>query len=398
MKKSVLRAWLLSIICLTVVQLHGQSAATPADDPFLWLDESEGPRALAWAQAENEKTLGSPHSDPRYDRFYRDALTILQAKHRIPYVSLGRQDLENFWQDESHVRGIWRRASLESYRGEDPRWETILDIDALAAAEKKNWVYEGRSCFGRRCLIQLSDGGKGAVSIRKFDRDAKSFVTGGFELPEGKQHVSWLDRDTVLVASDRGEGITTEAGYAFELKELKRAQPLDQAREVFRGQRTDFGIVPMVLGEGRIHVTGGVARRINGFERQYVLFGAAGPVELDLPNKAAIVGIASGHLLVKLDEDWMRTGETSFKTGPVISYDWAEWKQDPLRAKPSVVFQPNCRQALRGCSPRPARSRTSSRPSSDATAHTHEHSHRYVGFCVGQSGRCVDQTAVLHCA
>ncbi|MGY3533169.1 MULTISPECIES: prolyl oligopeptidase family serine peptidase [Bradyrhizobium] len=347
MKKSVLRAGLLSIICLTVALLHGQSGATPADDPFLWLEESEGPRALAWAQAENEKTLGSLQSDPRYDRFYRDALTILQEKDRIPYVSLGGRGLENFWQDESHVRGIWRRTTLESYRSEDPRWETILDIDALAAAENRNWVYKGHSCFRRRCLVELSDGGKDAVSIREFDRQAKSFVTGGFELPEGKQSVSWLDRDTVLVARDWGEGTTTEAGYPFVLKELRRAQPLDQARAVFRGQRTDFKIGPLVLGDGRINVTG-VDRRINGFERQYVLFGPAGPIELNLPKKSAIVGIVSGRLLVKLDEDWMPSGESSFKAGSMISHDFAEWKQDPLRAKPSVVFRPNCRQALRG--------------------------------------------------
>ncbi|WP_245283369.1 hypothetical protein [Bradyrhizobium sp. WSM2793] len=345
MKKSLLRAALLSIICLTVALLHGQSGATPTDDPFLWLEEAEGPRALAWAQAENERTLGSLESDPRYDRFYQDALTILQAKDRIPSVSLTRQGLENFWQDESHVRGIWRRTTLESYRGQDPRWETILDLDALAVAENKNWVYKGHSCLGRRCLVKLSDGGKDAVSIREFDSEAKSFVAGGFQLPEGKQSVSWIDRDTVLVARDWGEGTTTEAGYPFVLKELKRAQPLDQAREVFRGQRTDFEILPWVFDERRMT---GVARRINGFERQYVLFGPAGPIELDLPKKASIVGIASGRLLVKLDEDWIRSGDTSFKAGSMISYDLAEWKQDPLRAKPSVVFEPNSRQALRG--------------------------------------------------
>jgi len=347
MKKSLLLAALLSMMCFTVALLHGRSGATPVDDPFLWLEEVEGPRALAWAQAENEKTLGLLQSDPRYDRFYRDALTILQAKDRIPSVSLKRQGLENFWQDESHVRGIWRRTTLESYRGQDPRWETILDIDALAVAENKNWVYKGRSCLGRRCLVKLSDGGKDAVSIREFDSEAKSFVAGGFQLPEGKQSVSWIDRDTVLVARDWGEGTTTEAGFPFVLKELKRAQPLDQAREVFRGQHTDFKTLPFVLREGRIDLTG-VVRRINRFERQYVLFGPAGPIELDLPKKASIVGIASGRLLVKLDEDWIRSGDTSFNAGSMISYDLAEWKQDPLRAKPSVVFQPNCRQALSG--------------------------------------------------
>ncbi|MCA1536115.1 hypothetical protein I6F21_26645 [Bradyrhizobium sp. NBAIM03] len=131
------------------------------------------------------------------------------------------------------------------------------------------------------------------------------------------------------------------------LKELKRAQPLDQAREVFRGQHTDFKTSPFVLREGRMDVTA-VVCRINGFERQYVLFGPAGPIELDRPKKALIVGIASGRLLVKLDADWIRSGDTSFKAGSMISYDLAEWKQDPLRAKPSVVFQPNCRQALSG--------------------------------------------------
>ncbi|MCA1536116.1 S9 family peptidase [Bradyrhizobium sp. NBAIM03] len=118
------------------------------DDSCLWLEEVEGPRALAWAQAENEKTLGLLQSDPRYDRFYRDALTILQAKDRIPFVSLKRQGLENFWQDESHVRGIWRRTTLESYRGQDPRWETILDIDALALAENKNWSTRVAAALG----------------------------------------------------------------------------------------------------------------------------------------------------------------------------------------------------------------------------------------------------------
>ncbi|WP_442547662.1 prolyl oligopeptidase family serine peptidase [Bradyrhizobium ottawaense] len=341
MKKSLLRVALLSMICLTVALLHGQSGATPSDDPFLWLEE---PRALAWAQAENERTLGSLQSDLRYDRFYRDDPPGKRPDSvRFADTSSSR----NFWQDASHVRGIWRRTTFESYRGQDPRWETILDIDALALAENKNWVYKDRSCFGRRCLVRLSDGGKDAVSIREFDTEAKSFVAGRFQLPEGKQSVSWIDRDTVLVARDWGEGTTTEAGYPFVLKELKRAQPLDQAREVFRGQRTDFKIVPLVFGERRIDVTG-VERRINGFERQYVLFGPAGPIELDLPTKASIVGIASGRLLVKLDEDWIRSGDTSFKAGSMISYDLAEWKQDPLRAKPSVVFQPNSRQALRG--------------------------------------------------
>lgn len=322
-----------------------------ADDPFVWLEDLEGQAALAWARAESEKTLGVLQADPRYQRFYEQALTILQSKDRIADVSFGRRGLENFWKDQDHVRGVWRRTTLERYRSQDPQWETILDVDALALAENKNWVFQGGSCLPpeeRRCLISLSDGGKDAASIREFDSDTKSFVADGFCLPEGKQNVSWVDGDTLLVARDWGSGSLTQAGYPFVLKELKRAQPLSEAREIFRGEPSDVQTLPLVLrdSEGRIHATGAV-RAISSFECEYVVFRPDGPVKLNLPKKAAIVGLASGRLLVNLDEEWERD-DVTFGAGSLISYDLAEWKQDPLRAKASLVFQPGPRQALSG--------------------------------------------------
>ncbi|MGY8663858.1 prolyl oligopeptidase family serine peptidase [Bradyrhizobium sp. UFLA05-109] len=324
-----------------------------ADDPFVWLEDVEGQTALAWARAENEKTLGVLQADPRYQRFYEQALTILQSKDRIAYVSLGRRGLENFWKDEDHVRGVWRRTTLERYRSQDPQWETILDVDALAIAENKNWVFQGGSCLPpeeRLCLISLSDGGKDAASIREFDSETKSFVADGFYLPEGKQNVSWVDSDTLLVARDWGRGSLTQAGYPFVVKELKRAQPLDEAREIFRGEPTDVQTLPLVLrdSEGRIHATGAV-RAISSVECEYVVFRPDGPIKLNLPKKAAIVGLASGRLLVNLDEEW-EPDDVRFGAGSLISYDLAEWKQDPLRAKASLVFQPGPRQALSGFS------------------------------------------------
>ncbi|WP_407114517.1 prolyl oligopeptidase family serine peptidase [Bradyrhizobium sp. LMG 9283] len=323
------------------------------NDPFLWLEDIEGQGAVAWARAENEKTLRVLQSDPRYQRFYEQALSILQAKDRITYVSLERRGLENFWRDENQVRGVWRRTTLESYRSQDPQWETILDVDALAVAENRNWVFQGASCLPpeeRLCLISLSDGGKDAASVREFDRDAKTFVD-GFYLPEGKQNVSWIDRDTLLVARDWGDGTLTQAGYPFVVKELKRAQPLSEAREIFRGKPTDVRALPFVLrdSEGDIQATG-ATRVIRSFEYEYVVFRPDGPVKLNLPKKAAIVGLASGRLLVELDDEWTPPGDVSFAAGSLISYDLAEWKQDPLRAKASLVFQPGPRQALRGVS------------------------------------------------
>ncbi|RXG86884.1 prolyl oligopeptidase family serine peptidase [Bradyrhizobium zhanjiangense] len=350
MKTSLLVAALISIACFistTLSQERTDVALT--DDPFRWLEEIEGPAAVAWARAENEKTLGVLQSDPSYRNFYERALSILQ-KDRIADIPLEGRGLEHFWQDENQVRGVWRRTTRESDRSQAPKWEAILDVDALAVAENRNWVYRGASCLPpeeRLCLISLSDGGKDAVSIREFDRTAKTFVADGFYLPEGKQDVSWIDRDTLLVARGWGEGTLTQAGYPFVVKELKRAQSLSEAREIFRGEPTDSETQPLVLrdSEGHIHATGAV-RAISSFESEYVVFRPDGPVKLNLPKKAEIVTLACGRLLVKLDEHWAPSKDNRFTAGSVISYGLDEWKQDPLRAKASLVFQPGPRQAL----------------------------------------------------
>ncbi|MBB4396539.1 hypothetical protein [Bradyrhizobium sp. ERR14] len=93
---------------------------------------------MAWVRAENEKTLGVLQSDPRYQQFYEQALSILQA----PVIPLEGHGLEHARQDENQVRGVWRRSTGESDRSQDPKWETILDLDALAAAENRNWVLQ----------------------------------------------------------------------------------------------------------------------------------------------------------------------------------------------------------------------------------------------------------------
>ncbi|MEY9590934.1 prolyl oligopeptidase PreP (S9A serine peptidase family) [Bradyrhizobium yuanmingense] len=77
-----------------------------------------------------------------------------------------------------------------------------------------------------------------------------------------------------------------------------------------------------------------------------MVFRPDGPVKLNLPKKAEIVTLACGRLLVKLDEDWAPSEDNRFTAGSMISYDLDEWKQDPLRAKASLVFQPGPRQAL----------------------------------------------------
>jgi len=193
-------------------------------DPNLWLEEVEGEKALDWVRAQNERTLAELQTDPRYAGFEAAALDALNSRERIPYGAVRDGWVYNFWQDDVNVRGLWRRTSLLSYETAEPEWETIVDFDQLSADEGKNWVYKGADCLrqtgkpARHCLVSLSDGGKDAVINREFDLSTQTFVQDGFVTPEAKQGVAWVDADTLLIASDWGDGTVTDSGYPFIVK------------------------------------------------------------------------------------------------------------------------------------------------------------------------------------
>lgn len=177
-------------------------------DPYLWLEEIEGEKALDWVREQNQRTLAEITAHRNYQENLQQALALATDKDRIPYGSVRGGYVYNFWQDEKNTRGLWRRASLKSYRSDKPVWETILDIDELAEKEGKNWVYKGTDCFKPKgsanylCMVTLSDGGKDAAVKREFNLQTKQFVKDGFIMPEAKQNSVWVDQDTLLVTID----------------------------------------------------------------------------------------------------------------------------------------------------------------------------------------------------
>ncbi|WP_199743565.1 prolyl oligopeptidase family protein [Caulobacter sp. 602-1] len=316
------------------------------NDPYLWMEEIEGARAMDWAKAQNAKTLPVLQGDKRYADLEAKALAILNAKDRVPGVSFaGDGSLRNFWQDADHVRGVWRKTSLESYRTADPAWETILDIDALSKVEGANWVFKGASCLppeDTRCLVTLSDGGKDAVTVREFDTATKSFVSDGFVLPEGKQNYTWLDKDTLLVGREWKPGELTKSGYAYVLKTLKRGQTLDQAVEVFRGVDTDVSVNPFVLRDADGKAVAVMAGRgVTFFEAETYLIEGDKPVKLDLPLKSSVQGYVAGQMIVLMEQDWK-----GFKTGDLVSFDLARLKAAPDHAVATLVLRPTARQSV----------------------------------------------------
>jgi prolyl oligopeptidase len=320
--------------------------AVKAADEFLWLEEVESPRALAWVREQNARTESVLTTDPRYPRFREQALSILTATDRIPAPTFRAGGVDNFWQDKTNVKGVWRRTTLDSYRTARPRWETVLDIDALAKAEGRNWIFKGVACLDpaeRLCLVRLSDGGKDAVVVREFDAETKRFISGGFTLPEGKHRFDWLDRDTLLVATDFGPGTLTESGYPFIVRELKRGQTLAQAREVFRGSAADggYGVDPLVLRDPRGVVQGVVVERpIDTFNAEHHLLTASGAQRMKLPAKATLHGWHEGRLIFTTGEAW-----GGFPAGALLATAFVT-DAPPGPAPTLLLFAPSPRQAV----------------------------------------------------
>ncbi|HYW17548.1 MAG TPA: prolyl oligopeptidase family serine peptidase [Allosphingosinicella sp.] len=328
------------------------ASAQGSGDPHQWLEDVRGEKALGWAKAESEKTLKGFQSDRRYQTMYDRALEILQAKDRIPGVQMRPDGLYNFWQDQTNVRGLLRRTTLASYRSANPVWEPVLDVDALAKADGKSWVYKGMQCLPpamTRCLVNLSEGGGDSNVVREFDAATRRFVDGGFSLPDGKQDADWEDADTIIVARDWGPGTMTESGYAFVAKRLSRGQGLDKAVEIYRGEPNDVSAGAFVLRDSAARSHGLIGyRSIGARATRFTLLRPNGNVPLNLPERANISGIVDGRLLVQLSEPWQAPGGARFATDSLISYDLEQWKRDPLAARPDLVFAPGARQTLSG--------------------------------------------------
>jgi prolyl oligopeptidase len=201
----------------------------PDDDPYLWLEDIEGPRALDWVEAQNAETLqrfgrGAFAAD-------RDALkAIFDRPDNIPYPARHGGKLFNFWRDAAHPRGLWRTCSPESFGSESPDWDVLLDLDALATREGEDWTFKGASILPDthdRAILYLSRGGADAVVLREIDLATRDFVPDGFHLPESKGGAGWVDRDTLLLISPLGEGMATRSGYARTARLWRRGtEPL----------------------------------------------------------------------------------------------------------------------------------------------------------------------------
>ena len=313
----------------------------PDDDPFLWLEEVDGVRATAWADAQSAATLAA-FAGPGFEADRGALRDLLDRPDNLPYPARRGGLIYNFWKDAEHKRGLWRRTTLESYRADAPEWDVLLDLDALAAAEGEDWVWGGATTFPpahERALVRLSRGGSDAVVVREFDLGTRGFVPGGFSLPEGKGGADWIDEDTLLLSTALGGA--TRSGYAATVRLWHRGAAWDAEVPVFT---TD---VANMSAWGAVDRAGGrllFCEKAGFFETRVWMGDRGGPKQLlGLPGDASFVWDRAGWMAVRGRTPWVAGGVT-YAADVVVVIGLEAFLAGARGFR--VVFEPTERRAL----------------------------------------------------
>lgn len=291
------------------------------DDPYLWLEDVTGERALDWARTQNEESTNELKASSQFESLEKRFLKILDSKERIPYVRKYGDLYYDFWRDEKNPKGLLRRTTLDEYRKADPEWEIVLDLDQLAEQENENWVWKGFTPLYPeydRSLFRLSRGGADASVIREFSLRDKKFVEDGFFLPEAKSDIAWKDENHLYVGTDFGEGSMTESGYPRIIKLWERGTDLDEAETIFTGEKEDVGVGVYVQHDDEYPYA--FLRRSVTFWTDDILIQRGDKwVKIDKPDDAE-VDTFQDQILLTLRSDWEVDGK-AYPAGALLSND-----------------------------------------------------------------------------
>ena len=319
-----------------------QSAASPEDaDPYLWLAQIRGNRALEWVRQENARTDAVLTHDPRYESFRSHILSTVNAQDRIALGSIQQNWVFNFWQSASHPRGLWRRTTVQDYAQHSPHWQTLLDLDELDQRMRRDWVWQGADCAPslQRCLISLSPAGGDAVIVQEYDLQRRRFMLRGFSLPVAKSTATYLDDDTILFASDFGPDSLTRSSYPRIVKLWHRGQRLSAARALFAARPEDVAATPQVF-QGPYGSVGLVLRQLDAFNTDYYVLRADATLQqLPLPQDAQVQGVTRGLLIATLQRDWHRGSEVVL-AGSLIAFDLLRYREQGNAPAATVLYRP----------------------------------------------------------
>ena len=338
------RCALSAVALMCVFSVKAQPVNSAIIDPHLWLEEVQGDKALAWVRERNAVSTALLQAQPVFADNRAKVLGVLNNRDQIPGVTRRGEYLYNFWRDAKNPRGLWRRTYLEEYRKVQPEWDVLLDLDALGKAENENWVWGGFDCLApdyNRCLISVSRGGADAKVTREFDIAKREFVKDGFNLPEAKSQLDWVDINTVYVGTDFGHGSMTRSGYARIIKRWRRGTPISEAQFVYEAKESD------VAAFATVDKTPNFERTVFGHSADFynteinVLVDGK-LVKIDKPSDASLSWQREwAFLLLKSD---FKLAERTYKSGSLLAIKFDAL----LRGERSfeVLFEPTATRSL----------------------------------------------------
>jgi prolyl oligopeptidase len=339
--------WLALSLSFT---LGGMTRATDHDkptasDPNLWLENIDGTQQLDWVRQQNAKTVQKYADTAEFKQLDARILEVLDSNERIPMVSKIGDYFYNFWRDKEHPKGLWRRTTLDEYRRDQPAWQTVIDLDALAAAENENWVWHGAQCLkpdNQRCLVSLSRGGADADVVREFDLPGMQFVKDGFVLSEAKTNVAWKDKDHLYVATDFGPESMTTSSYPRIVKEWQRGTPLSSAMTVHEVKSDDMTVAAM-----RDNTPGFerdfVVRQIAFYDSETFVRDPDGKLtRIDVPSDARRC-VHRDWLLIEPRSDW-QVGGKIYTSGSLLAARFDDYMAG--KREITVLFEPTETTAL----------------------------------------------------
>jgi len=313
------RCALSAVALMCVFSVKAQPVNSANMDPYLWLEEVQGDKALAWVRERNAVSTELLQAQPVFADNRAKVLGVLNNRDQIPGVTRRGDYLYNFWRDAKNPRGLWRRTTLEEYRKLLPNWDVLLDLDALGKAENENWVWGGSDCLApdyNRCLISMSRGGADAKVTREFDIAQREFVKDGFNLPEAKSQLDWVDIHTVYVGTDFGPGSMTQSGYARMIKRWKRGTPVSEAQLMYEAKESD------VAAFATVDKTPGFERTIFGrstdfYNTEINLLVDGKLLKIDKPSDASLSWQREWAFLLLKSE--FTVAERTYKSGSLLA-------------------------------------------------------------------------------
>ena len=255
----------------------------------------------------------------------------------------------------SAASGAARR--IASYSSGQPEWETVLDLDALAASEKANWVWNGATCARpaeRRCLIiavRRRRGCRHRPRVRPFDQVLRQ---GRLRPSQGQAECELGGREHACSSPANGSRVSwRKAGYPYIVKRLQprpaaigRGRSLSRRPERRRLRRLPLRPSRRPEPHAAVDHRG---RSIPSHSETYIL-GPKGARKVAIPTKTTLGrhGRRPGHHPDARRLDTGRKRQDLPGRVAALGRPRATASADPAHLKPTLIYTPGPREALEG--------------------------------------------------